>query len=109
MLLAVLLACNDAERVDEQLVDVGCAMCIYQQEGAVGCYWAAEIDGEPWVVVGDTPEDHMDHGPEGICNVERVAKVSGELRDERFYVQSFELQPIETPTRTPHTAMHHEH
>jgi len=106
---AALIACHDAVPVEEQIVDVGCAMCVYQMEDAAGCYWAAELEGEPWVVVGHTPEDHQNHAPDGMCNVERRARVVGELRDARFYVSDFELLPPEVVPETPRFTPEHEH
>ena len=89
-----LLACGDpAVPVPEQVVDAACAMCIYEMEGARGCFWAVELQDTHYVVVGDTPQDHESHAPDGMCNVERQARVAGEIKDGRFYASTFALLP----------------
>ena len=77
--------------VPGQTVDVACGRCIFGMEEALGCPWAAEIDGKHYLMLGELPEGHMNHSPAGICNVRRQARVEGFIRQDRFVSTSIEL------------------
>ena len=69
--------------------------CIIQMEGVVGCKLAVRIDGKPYLVTGSDIDDHGDaHASDGLCNAMRRAKVTGEIKDDRFVAESFELLPL---------------
>ena len=85
--------------VDNQVLDVACGPCIYRLPDGVGCYWAVELDGEHYPVAGELPKDHDNHGPVGMCNMKRQARITGELRGDNFIASSFELiDPTDVPT-----------
>jgi hypothetical protein len=108
IVLGSVLGCGGSdEQVVSAIVDVGCGNCIYGMEGAVGCPWAAEIDGEYIYVMGAVPQDHNGHAPDGICNMERQARLEGVVREGNLVVTEVELIPAENiPTPQEHT---HEH
>jgi hypothetical protein len=75
-------------------------------ERASGCFWAIEIGERHYPV---SPKDlvvgHENHGPEGMCNMSRQARVDGEVKGGRFLASRFELLPATdvpiVPTFTP--------
>lgn len=107
---ALLLAgCSRGTPVQDRELTVACGMCRFQMEGAHRCHWAAEIDGRQVPVTGPgVPLDHDSHGPEGMCVVERRAKVDGTLYSDKLMADRFELLPYEGPTADvePHDHVH---
>ena len=100
-LLLAALGCVSApdQVVDNQVMDVACGTCIYRLPDGVGCYWAVELDGEHYAMAGELPKDHDNHGPDGMCNMGRKARITGELRGSNFIASAFELLPTdEVPT-----------
>ena len=84
--------------VTMQTVDVACARCVFRMdesrlEDVPGCPWAAEIEGETYLVYGPVPHDHSNHAPDGICNMRRQAAVEGNVRNGKFIASSFTLLP----------------
>ena len=110
-LFGSLVGCTPAPEatVENQIVNVGCGTCIYRLPDGVGCYWAIELDGEHYPVAGTLPKDHDNHGPEGMCNMERQARVTGELRRENFLASAFELLPPEKVPAKPKYTHEDEH
>jgi len=102
-----LTACesDSAQSLQGQLVTVGCARCQFHMEGAVGCPFAAEIDGQHYMIQGRIPESHLSHAPDGICNMTRQARVTGTLRDGKLITTELELLPAteipDNPRFTP--------
>jgi hypothetical protein len=84
---------NQTVTLKDARVNVGCGMCIYKLAGSKGCYWAAEIDGNIYLVQGNTPKNHENHSPEGMCNMTRVAIIDGTLQHGQLNAQKFELVP----------------
>ncbi len=97
----VLPACSSDTKVAEQTVTVACGACQFGMEDAGGCKWAAEIDGQHYMVNGPLPHDHNSHAPDGMCNMKRQAKVAGTIRDDLFVASSFELLPAEGVPEQP--------
>lgn len=95
--------------VDGEVVPVACGTCIYKIPEGQGCYWAIELDGQHYPMAGTFPEGHDSHGPEGMCNMERQAKVSGELRGTNFVASSFELLPAKDVPTDPKFTPEDEH
>lgn len=91
----LLTACGDSdgETLKDATVTVACANCVFHMEGAVGCPFAAEIDGKHFMIQGRVPEGHESHAPDGICNMPRRAKVDGQLRDGKLITTRMELLP----------------
>ncbi len=103
--MALLWACapSDGLEVRDRVVPAACGSCVFGMEGAKGCFWAVEIDGAFRAVGGLHPSDDMveAHGAEGMCSVERKARVDGNLRpDGRFVATRFELLPYDGTGRT---------
>jgi len=77
-----------------QIVEAGCASCIFHMEGVVGCKLAVRIDGKSYLVKGSNIDDHGDaHASDGLCNAARKAEVEGAIHDDRFVATKIELQP----------------
>lgn len=77
-----------------QIVDVGCATCIFHMKGVAGCKLAVEIKGKAYLVTGSDIDDHGDaHAKDGLCNARRKAVVTGKIDDGRFVATKMELQP----------------
>lgn len=81
------------QAVPEQEITVACGSCIFKMEGAQGCGWAAEVDGQHYLVEGEVPHDHDKHGPDGSCKMPRQAKVEGRIHDGKLITTRFELLP----------------
>ena len=78
----------------EQIVEAGCATCIFNMPGVTGCKLAVKLDGTPYLVTGSDMDDHGDaHGPSGLCLTARQALVTGEIVGDKFAAKGFELQP----------------
>ncbi len=101
-----LVGCKPAEKPSEakrapaaptltsQMVEAGCASCIFYMPGVKGCELAVKIDGKPYLVTGSEIDDHGDaHGSSGLCVSARQALVTGQIEDDKFAAKSFELQP----------------
>lgn len=98
--LSWLLACgvSDGEVVTDRVVPAACGACVFGMTDGKGCYWAIELDGTFHAVGGVHPSVDMveAHGPDGMCSVERKARVDGNLRpDGRFVATRFELLPYD--------------
>jgi hypothetical protein len=99
-LLALLLA-GCATRTPAALstptvVDAACGECLFGLPGK-GCDLAVRIDGRSYYVDGIDMDSLGDaHAKDGMCEVIRRAKVTGEVRNGRFFASSFKLLP-ETP------------
>lgn len=79
-----------------RVVDAGCAMCVFHVKGEDECRLAVEVDGRPYLVVGTDIDDYGDaHSADGMCTVMRRARVSGEIKNERFVAHQFALEPLE--------------
>ena len=110
-LLAALLGCGSAPDrvVTNEVVDVACGTCIYKMPEGRGCYWAITLDGQHYAMAGVEPADHDPHGPDGMCNMGRKARITGELRGQNFIASAFELLPAEGVPAAPehdHTDVH---
>ncbi len=82
------------EPMPPQLVEAGCATCIFDMEGVVGCKLAVKIDGKPYLVTGSDIDDHGDaHASDGLCLTARKAVVEGKIDGDQFVATKIELQP----------------
>ena len=107
IVLGSVLGCGGSdEQVVSAVLDVACGNCIYGMEDAVGCPWAAELDGEHIYVMGAIPQDHNGHTLDGICNMERQARVAGVVREGKLVVSEIELIPAENVPTTPREHSH---
>ena len=80
-------------KLTAQQITVGCGMCKFDMPSNGGCYWAAEINGQHYVVQGNTPIDHQNHAPDGMCNITRTAVVDGTIEGRNLFAKRFELLP----------------
>jgi hypothetical protein len=76
------------------VVDAACGECLFGLPGK-GCDLAVRIDGRSYYVDGINMDSLGDaHAKDGMCEVIRRAKVTGEVRKGRFFASSFELLPM---------------
>ena len=97
--------------VSGRTLDVGCGTCMFKQLGGVGCYWAAQLDGETYPMRGTalpTEAELPSHGPEGMCSVTRRAVVDGQVTNGLLMVSRFELLPLDpdAPRAPVHDHVH---
>ena len=90
----------------DQLVTVACGSCVFGQHDRPGCYWAMELDGQYYEVLGALPPDHDSHAPGGMCTMKRQAHVDGQVVEGKFVATRFELVPLD---HVPAGATAHEH
>lgn len=93
-----LMGCNTARAVPEQEATVACGMCRFHMEGATSCFWAVELEGQHYAVVGANQPDHDSHGADGMCVMDRRAVVAGEIKRDKFIASRFELIPAKGVT-----------
>ncbi len=96
--LLLLTSCAGAEPADAvalegETVTVACGICFWGLNGGRGCEWAVEIDGQHHLVQGKVPHGHVNHGPDGMCNMHRQAVLTGKLKGDRFVTSQFDLLP----------------
>lgn len=110
-LITAVLACRPAADAtfSGETVTVACGRCMFEMEGVEGCPWAAEIDGEHYLIRGRIPKEHSTHAPDGICNMTRQAVIDGELRDGELLVSRMELLPPVGVPAEPRFAPEDEH
>ncbi len=92
-LTATIFGCSSVREVPEQVATVGCGMCRFHLPDSRGCYWAIEIEGQAMPVVGAHTPDHEAHGPDGMCVMDRKARVAGRIKRGQFLADQFELLP----------------
>ena len=94
-----LVACgslgSNGTPVPEHVAKVGCGLCRFQIPGSTSCYWAIELEGQHYPVVGANQPDHESHGPDGMCVMDRQARVAGRIKRGQFIASTFELIPAE--------------
>ena len=73
-----------------------CGMCNFGYKESKGCSLTIKIGDAVYPVEGTSIHKHGDpHSQEGMCSAIRVAYVSGEVKNNKFYSDSFTL--IESP------------
>ena len=73
-----------------------CGMCNFDYKGSKGCSLTIKIGDTVYPVEGNSIHEHGDpHSEEGMCSAIRVAYVSGKVKKNKFYSESFSL--IESP------------
>jgi len=72
-----------------QLLEAGCAGCVFGMEGAKGCELAVKLDGKPYRVSGIEMPGHES----GLCEHAVPADIAGKLEGDVFVATSFTLKP----------------
>jgi hypothetical protein len=73
-----------------------CGMCNFAYKRSKGCSLTIKIGDTVYPVEGNSIHDHGNpHSEEGMCSAIRVAYVSGKIKDNKLYSDSFTL--IESP------------
>ncbi len=74
-------------------VEAACGQCLLGLEGE-GCDLAVHIQGHSYYVDGVHLDSLGDaHAADGMCEVIRKARVTGEVKDGRFVASSFHMLP----------------
>ena len=69
-----------------------CGMCNFAYKGSKGCSLTIKIGDTVYPVEGNSIHDHGNpHSEEGMCSAIRVAYVSGKVKGNKFYSESFTL------------------
>ncbi len=85
---------SDAQELLARTAEAGCAMCIYEMEGAESCALAVKVDGRPYYVTGSTIFDHGDpHAADGLCKTGREAVIDGKIEGGRVVATKIEIKP----------------
>ena len=80
----------------EGFVITSCGICSFGFRGIKGCSLTIKIGDKVYPVEGTSIRKHGDpHSKEGFCNAVRIAYVSGKMKKNTFYSDSFIL--IESP------------
>ena len=73
------------------IVEASCGQCQFHMAGK-GCNLAVRIHGKSYFVDGTSIDDHGDaHAKDGFCEAIRMAKVQGEIVNNRFKASYFQL------------------
>ena len=73
-----------------------CGMCNFDYKGSKRCSLTIKIGDTVYPVEGNSIHEHGDpHSEEGMCSAVRVAYISGKVKKNKFYSESFSL--IESP------------
>src|SRR5262252_5423751 len=71
----------------DQVVDAGCAMCMFGMESLGDCQTAIRVDGKVYLARGTCVPDAEDHGT-GLCHAILKARVTGRLVGDKFLASS---------------------
>ena len=75
------------------MVQVSCGMCNFSMKSQKECNLAIQIGEKSYLVHGTKMSELGDpHAKDGMCNAVRVANVVGNIKDDVFLADSFELQ-----------------
>jgi hypothetical protein len=76
----------------DQVVETGCAMCMFGMNGLADCQTAIRVDGKVYLVRGTCVPDAEDHST-GLCHAIQKARVTGRLVGDTFMCSSFSILP----------------
>ena len=97
-MLVVLSGCSTSQPlkvVQSGVVEAACGQCLFHLPGK-GCNLAIRHGGRAHFVDGvDLDSLGGAHAADGLCQVIRRARVSGEFKNGRFFASEFKLLPIE--------------
>jgi hypothetical protein len=72
-----------------QTVEIACAGCVFQMEGAKGCQPAIKLAGQTLKVTGVAFDAHAS----GLCDGTKKAEVSGKVVDGTYVATSLKVLP----------------
>ena len=78
--------------LDEQVVEAGCAMCMFGWSSLRDCQTAIRMGENVYLARGACVPDAEDHGT-GLCHAVLKARVSGRLQGEVFQASRFVVLP----------------
>jgi hypothetical protein len=82
---------QEKTELTDRIVEASCGECLFEMDGK-GCDLAVKIDGRAYFVEGIKIDAYGDaHAHNGLCNAIRKAKVSGEIKNDKFVATSFVL------------------
>jgi len=82
-----------ADGVVSGFVLASCGMCNFGMDAKAGCSLAIKIGETTYPVKGTSIADHGDsHAKDGFCNAVSVVSVVGNVKDNIFLAESFEVQ-----------------
>jgi len=82
-----------ADGVVSGFVLASCGMCNFGMDAKAGCSLAIKIGETTYPVKGTSIADHGDsHAKDGFCSAVSVASVVGNVKDNIFLAESFEVQ-----------------
>ena len=93
LVIGMALSCSteSIKLTEPTLVEASCGQCNFGLEGG-GCDLAVKIGDKSYYVDGTSIDEHGDaHSHDGFCEVVKNAKVTGEVVDGRFAVNTFEI------------------
>ena len=80
-----------------QKVELGCAKCIYDLEGAEGCETAVKIDDKVLMLSGFEVDAHK----VGLCKSAKAAEAAGAIEGDNFVATAVRLMAEAAPVATP--------
>lgn len=91
-LVSLSVSAQDKKEIKNQVVEASCGQCNFGMTSKKGCDLAVKIDGHSYFVEGTKIDQHGDaHAHDGFCNAVKKAKVSGEIKDDKFVATDFAL------------------
>lgn len=80
------------KEIKDQVVEASCGQCNFGMTSKKGCDLAVKIEGHSYFVEGTNINKHGDaHAKDGFCNTVKKAKVTGEIKEDKFVATNFEL------------------
>ncbi|SHI76679.1 DUF6370 family protein [Flavobacterium terrae] len=91
-LVSFSVSAQEKKEIKDQVVEASCGQCNFGMTSKKGCDLAVKIDGHSYFVEGTKIDQHGDaHAENGFCNAVRKAKVSGEIKNDKFIATDFAL------------------
>lgn len=79
------------KKVTNKVVDAGCVLCIFDEKSDKGCAIGVKMNDVVYPVEGVDEKKLGDpHAHDGYCSMKKKAKISGEIRNGKFYATSFQ-------------------
>lgn len=91
-LVSFSVSAQEKKEIKDQVVEASCGQCNFGMTSKKGCDLAVKIDGHSYFVEGTKIDQYGDaHAHDGFCNAVRKAKVSGEIKEDKFVATEFAL------------------